>query len=117
MQSIGQRIRKLRRDLDLTQAELGERAGIDPRNLTRYENDKLRPSVPVLQRIASALSVAVDDLVESERPAETPLRDPELLHQLQAIEQMEPADRDALKRVIQAMILKTQIQGLAKSAS
>lgn len=117
--TVGQKIRKLRRNQDLTQAELGKKSGIDARNLTRYENDHLHPSMKVLKRIAEALGVAVDELIEAEEKhtPEIALHDKELLQQFQAVEQMDSDDKEALKRVIQAMILKTQIQGLTSRSA
>lgn len=117
--TVGQKIRKLRRNQDLTQAELGKKAGIDARNLTRYENDHLHPSTKVLKRIAEALGVAIDKLIEvEEKPISgIPLHDKELLQQFQAVEQMDADDKEALKRVIQAMILKSQIHGLTSRSA
>jgi len=118
--TIGQRIRKLRRLRDLTQTQLGEMAGIDPRNLTRYENDKIKPSLKVLSRLAEALKVALSELSdEAQRSGSSTeaLADKEMLRLFQAAEQMDSDDKEALKRVIQAMVLKSQVQGLARTAS
>ncbi|NJL70888.1 MAG: helix-turn-helix transcriptional regulator [Candidatus Competibacteraceae bacterium] len=41
---IGQRIRELRKKLYWTQKELGERAGIEPKNVGGYESGRLKAS-------------------------------------------------------------------------
>ena len=60
--SIGERIRKLRRERNWTQEELGKRVGIPATNIARYENDKNLPRKAMMQRLAEAFSLAVEDL-------------------------------------------------------
>jgi transcriptional regulator with XRE-family HTH domain len=60
---FGQRLAVLRRDRDLTQAVLAERAGIHPSQLHRYEAGTAQPTLDVLRRLAVALSVSTDSLV------------------------------------------------------
>lgn len=111
--TLGQRIRALRMQRGWTQRELERQAGVESRNLTRYENDKVRPRLKVLQGIAEALEVSVDELVaEDDSTPEHAFRDKELLNQFLAVEQMEDDDKAAIKRVIQAMILKHKVRGL-----
>jgi transcriptional regulator with XRE-family HTH domain len=117
--TTGQKIRKLRRERDWTQAELGEKAGINFRNLNRYEHDRFKPGVRVLGRLADAFGVSVDDLL-GEEPRTTeppPLEDADLLYCFQQVEQMNEDDQAAIKRLLQAMIIKNQVQNLGKRAS
>ena len=114
--TTGQKIRKLRQGLAWTQAQLGERAGIDIHNVTRYENDRLRPRAKVLKRFADALGVTVEELATEDTPQPIGIRDPELLAQFQAVERLNEADKAALKRIIQAVIVKNQVQDLTRSA-
>lgn len=114
----GQKIRKLRRERDWTQADLGERAGINFRNINRYESDRLKPGIKVITKLAEAFGVAVDDLLEdAARPSEVQVMDPELFHCFQQIEKMVEEDRAAIKRLLQAMIIKHQVQDLGRLAS
>lgn len=116
--TTGQRIRKLRRDRDWTQAELGERSGVYFRNISRYESDRLKPGVKILQRLAVAFEVSVEELMDRQEagPLDTPLQDRELLRYFQAVEQMDDEDRAAVKRLLQAMVIKQQVQSLGRSA-
>ena len=116
--TTGQKIRKLRRERDWTQADLGERAGINFRNINRYESDRLKPGIKVITKLADSFGVAVDDLLEdAARPAEVHVMDPELFHCFQQIEKMVEEDRVAIKRLLQAMIIKNQVQDLGRLAS
>ena len=115
--TTGHKIRKLRQARSWTQAQLGERAGIDIHNVTRYENDRTRPRAKVLQRFADALQVPVEELAPDDiEVTAVALRDPELLAQFQAVERLNEADKAALKRIIQAVIVKNQVQDLTRSA-
>ena len=64
MKRIGNRIRKVREGQGLTQADVARRARVDPSMLSRLEAGKL-PDVTVktLKKVASALSISLDDLI------------------------------------------------------
>lgn len=116
--TIGQRIKNLRQKKNWTQKELGEKVGINWTNITRYEKDKIKPSVKMLRKFADALEVPADKLVydEEETKPDLFLQDKELLKQFIEVEKMNEEDKAAIKRLIQAMIVKNQLHDLAKSA-
>ncbi|WP_311029289.1 helix-turn-helix domain-containing protein [Mesorhizobium koreense] len=59
---VGVNIQRLRRRLDFTQEELGERADVHQTYLSQVEGGRRNPSVDVLERIAKALKVDIVDL-------------------------------------------------------
>ena len=61
--AIGERMRRFRRALHITQAELGERSQVEPSNISHIERGATKASLPTLIRIANALHVSLDDLV------------------------------------------------------
>lgn len=117
--SSGQKIRKYRRELDLTQQELGAKAGINFRNLPHYETGRLKPGLKVLSRLAAALNVQVEDLLDDSLDQEQPvkLRDPDLLRYFRQLEEMSDEDQRTVKHVLQALVIKHQVQQLGKVAS
>jgi DNA-binding XRE family transcriptional regulator len=62
--TLGQRVRKRRRDADLTQAELAEAANLDRRWVGHLERGQTNISVLNLRRIAEALSCPLMDLLD-----------------------------------------------------
>lgn len=60
--NIGYEVRRLRKDLDLTVAELGAAAGISAGMLSKIENGTISPSLGTLDALAKALNVSVRDL-------------------------------------------------------
>jgi len=65
--SIGAEVRRLRKSLDLTVAELGLAAGISGGMLSKIENGAISPSLATLEGVAKALNVPISALfVETE---------------------------------------------------
>lgn len=60
---LGSRVAQLRRDHGLTQAQLAEALGISQQMVGSYEVGRRRIPVSMLQSLAQALSVAVDELL------------------------------------------------------
>jgi transcriptional regulator with XRE-family HTH domain len=59
---IGVEVRKLRKDLDLTVAELGTAAGISTGMLSKIETGSISPSLATLNSLAKALNVPISRL-------------------------------------------------------
>lgn len=58
------RLRETRRAMGYTQATLAARAGLAPAAISHFENGVRRPSAKNLERLADALSVSVDYLMD-----------------------------------------------------
>ncbi|MEW1925276.1 XRE family transcriptional regulator [Streptomyces sp. NPDC088360] len=65
---VGPGIRRLRRALDLTLADVAARAGVSAPFLSQVENGRSRPSMGSLQRIADALDTTAVQLLASADP-------------------------------------------------
>jgi len=61
--SVGQRLRKRREALKLTQQELAKSLSVTPQHISAIEQDKRAPSLPFLAKLAEELGVTVDYLV------------------------------------------------------
>jgi DNA-binding XRE family transcriptional regulator len=60
----GRRLQRLRQDRKLTQEALASRAGVARNTITRIEMGIRRPSVDLLERLAKALRLSVNDLLD-----------------------------------------------------
>jgi predicted transcriptional regulator/DNA-binding XRE family transcriptional regulator len=67
--TFGQRLRHLRRARGLTLAELGRRVGRVPSALSLLENGRREPKLSVLEDLAAALSVPVEELLRRQPPS------------------------------------------------
>ncbi len=61
-ETLGERIARLRKERDCSQAELAE-IGIIQRLVSDYERDRLRPHPEMIVRFARALEVTSDELL------------------------------------------------------
>ncbi|HEY6872291.1 MAG TPA: helix-turn-helix transcriptional regulator [Geobacteraceae bacterium] len=59
---LGLRIRELRKNKGLSQDQLSEKIGIDPKHLSRIELGKSFPYMETLENIAAALDVELEAL-------------------------------------------------------
>src|SRR5579859_3337702 len=62
--SFGQRLRGLRRDLDLSQAELADRSGCSVNTVRKLESDERRPSRELATRLAEVFELPARDRAE-----------------------------------------------------
>lgn len=65
-QEFGELLRKARETKGLTQAELAQRAGLQPSAVAHFESGRRSPSLDNLRRLADALSVNLDYLLGRE---------------------------------------------------
>lgn len=111
MADIPTRLIHLRRDMNLTQQEMGDRIGIHVNQVRRYESGNAKPSLEVLEKIALTLHVSLDWLVFGEN-----LRGPDddLRLQFEAVSQFEPEEKKVIKALLEGMILKHETKRIAQ---
>ncbi|GAB3623414.1 acetate metabolism transcriptional regulator RamB [Mariniluteicoccus endophyticus] len=61
--SLGRRLRELRKERDLTLSEVSEMTGLASSHLSMLENGKREAKVSVLQKLAAAYDVTIDDFL------------------------------------------------------
>lgn len=62
--TLGQNIKNLRKERELTQVELAVIVNISPVYLGFIENNRRRPSLKTLEKLAKALKVKPSDLIK-----------------------------------------------------
>lgn len=108
---LGDRIQQLRKERGWSQAELATRIDSDARQVSRYENDKITPSLDALARIAETLDISLDYLVfdhAPRRPLHTPTTG--LEDRLAAIAELNPQDRDTITNTIDALTTRARLR-------
>ncbi len=61
---IGRNLKRLREERLLTQAQLGEAAGVDRDQISRIERDKVEPRFSTIRKLAEALDIEPSELVK-----------------------------------------------------
>lgn len=63
--TLGENIRRIRKEKGLSQSELGKRIGVSYQQIGQYENGKRNPKIETIDKIASALGVKIADITQS----------------------------------------------------
>lgn len=114
--AIADRIRKLRRERNWTQDELGKKLGISAGNVARYENGHNVPRKKMLERFATAFAVSPDFLEADQTPEDQTLpNDPEFVSLVRELWQMSDHDKTAVKHVLQLLVRQSRIQAVMAS--
>lgn len=66
-EKIGDKIKKYRMSIKMTQAEFAERLGVTGASVSAYENGTRQPSYYILVKIANILGVTTDNLLGRDR--------------------------------------------------
>ncbi len=113
-----ERLTALRKERALTQQALADLVGCHVLQIRRYEGGTSQPTLEVIKRLAQALRVSADALVfdTAERGP-----DEELRFQFEAVTRMPKKEKDAIRTMLEAMIVKNQVagvmEGVAKASS
>ncbi len=116
LEGFAERLRALRKQKNLSQTELGKLASLHYTHIGRFERKVSRPGSDALKRLAQALNVTSDYLLEgaTEEVAKAKFEDRELLTQFQAIEHLPEEDKIVIKTLLDAFLMKKQLQSLVR---
>jgi transcriptional regulator with XRE-family HTH domain len=117
--TIGGRLRRLRKERNLTQAELARQIGIQQSDLSRMEKGEYRVSLDNLVRILKALDLQIADFfagqAESQAAVQRPLshEDMQLLHMLR---ELSPEARQEVQQFVEFKLRKEGVERRAREA-
>ena len=109
-----ERLKQLRRQRDLSQVQLAKLVGVHYNHIGRYERGESRPTADALKRLADALGVSADYLIEgtSDEAAKAHFEDRELLRQFQEVERLTDEDKHLVKIFLDAFLFKRKVEGM-----
>ena len=108
---VGERILKLRKEKYWTQKELGERAGIEPKNVGGYESGRLKASRKTLGKFAQAFGMDVEMLIAEPQTGDIlAIEDRELVELVRDLNELPEAERVHLKWVLALAVRQHRIQ-------
>ncbi|MGD1973342.1 MAG: helix-turn-helix transcriptional regulator [Desulfobacterales bacterium] len=114
--SFGKNLAKFRKQRGLTQKELVKLSGVGISQIRRYETDKSTPSLDATIRLVKALGVSIDEMVfdKTTAIASNKIIDRELLEQFEMISYMDEEERSLVKKILEGVIVKNQVEKLLK---
>ncbi len=91
--TFGSRVAAIRKEKQLSQSELGKRAGISGDIVGKYERDEMKPSIETATKLAAALEVSLDYLVGI---AQMQVFDKGLLRRVEELANLPEQDRQGI---------------------
>ena len=95
---LGERIRKRRKDMKLTQQEISKALGLTSQHISAIEQDKRTPSLTSLVKMAEELGVSVDYLLTGKEGVIT-----DTIPAIKADKKLKLEVRKALTTLVQAL--------------
>jgi len=112
--NFGKRVKELRKNRKWTQKELAVKIDARFSMLNKYECGLHIPPAEKLIQLAEIFDTTVDYLLTGNRSEERPLHNIRLLERFKALENFQIEDQEALIRLIDAVIVKNQVEGVVK---
>ena len=115
--AFASKLTEIRKSRNLTQQELAKKAGVGISQMRRYEKGSSSPTLEVIKNLALTLGVSTDELIfeTNERIAASRILDKELLRQFETVSSLTSRDIDAVKTVLESIIIKNRIEEILPS--
>lgn len=112
MTGFAENLKRIRAIRGISQEELSKKIDIHAVQFSRYERAQSVPSIEVVQKIADALEVTIDELVygNQNNKAEQNIKDRELLSLFSKIQLLDQRQKETVKDFLSAYVLKADLK-------
>lgn len=109
---FGARLAELRKATGFTQLELAQELGVSRRMIAYYEGETEHPPTTILPRLAQALGVSADELLNGRNRRETPTAPASvrLQRKLQQLEKLSAKERRQAMQMLDMFIERGQLK-------
>ena len=111
-EKLGDRIARLRRSLGWNQAELADRAGCKPHQISKYERNAYEPRLSILSRLAAILGTSTDYLITGKEAA--PAGPDQLIALWPFLERLPLGLRNELAEFLRTVLYAQSLLGLSE---
>ena len=110
--SLGQIIKKIRKEKDMLQKQVAAELNIGNSNYNKLENGNREPSVKELQKLANLFDMTVDQIInfEGDIPKEITLTDKSGMEQLNLINKLDKEDKNIVMKIVETMLTKQKFK-------
>ena len=114
-QEFSERLKALRHQKGLSQAELAELIGVHHTHVSRYERGDTAPAAKALLTLAEALEVSIDYLLSGKKSeaAVASIDDQDLLKMFKQSESLPSDEKELVKKFLGAFLNNKKIKELA----
>lgn len=111
METLGERIRGLRTDRGITQADLAKQLSVSQPELSLYEHNRRRPQAATLVQMARLFGVTADELlgISKSKPNRPPAQR-RFLKRLRQIDTLSDREQKALLQTIDAFLERARLK-------
>lgn len=106
--TFGQKITSVRKQKNMSQAELGKFSCVNGDIVGKYERDEMKPSIDTAEKLADALEVNLDYLVGGELK----VLDKKTLKRLQDIDKLPEVDKQNIFYTLDSLIKAAKLKAL-----
>lgn len=114
---FGGRLKELRKQKKWTQKEMASKVSIGFSQFNKYECGLYLPPAEKLILLAELLDTTIDYLLIGNNADVSPLHSMRLLERFRALEKFKTDDREAVIKLIDAMIVKQKVEGALKDTA
>lgn len=106
VETLGQRLARIRKEHGFTQVELAQKAGTIQAVISDYERGRVRPHAAMLGQLAQALGVTADELlgIAPAPPQKANGVSRRILRRMQALEELPAHDQKSILKLIDALV-------------
>jgi len=113
---LGTKLKKLRKEKNLTQEKLSTKLDLSPRYIGKIEAGMLKPSMETYRKLADFFQVPVEYLVSESEEANSlatiPIRNKTLLEYFMEVDKMDSKDQELISGVIDAVIMRNRMKAV-----
>jgi len=110
--SVGQNIKKIREDKNLTQQQIAELIHMHRSNYSKIESGQREISVDALNKIAKYFGMTIDQIVNFDGaiPQEITVEDKTLMEQVKMIQELEPEEKNMVFKMVDTFLTKNKFK-------
>ncbi|EMN82274.1 DNA-binding helix-turn-helix protein [Leptospira interrogans serovar Grippotyphosa str. UI 12764] len=113
--ALAKNLKLFRKKKNWSQTELAKNAGTTLTHINRLETGKSNPSIEIVQKIALALEVSIDDLVSGrDNSKEVKFENQAFYEKIKLLDTFSEEERNAVNVVIDSILTKKKMLNLLK---
>lgn len=102
---FSENLKKLREQKELSQDQLGLLAGVNGRQISKYEHNKVEPNLKTLKKLAEVLEISIDDLIKNDFESNSyDYKDRELMTLFEKIDKLKAKEKQIVKYLLRKLL-------------
>jgi transcriptional regulator with XRE-family HTH domain len=115
--NVARKLHDLRKEKDLTQAEVAKAVGVHQRHVSSWETGKTMPSLETLLKLSKFFGVSIDYLVSDNIPREgvEAINDFDLYETFKKTEALPKEKRDEVRDIVDALVFREKVKNIPEA--